>query len=136
MGVVIFIRDGEGQDVKGSNRSLRLQREEGSIRPAVLRDILGVRKKDSLAKRCGSLIEEPIDRLESQVGHGRVIPVGIGQGDRKFPSPILEIGKGKDPMFLGKEVAGFFVEPSRHKNSFQLSAFSHQQTVSWSFAES
>jgi hypothetical protein len=126
MGVVIFIRDGEGQDVKGSDRSLRLQGEEGSICSAVLRDILGVRKKDSLAKRSGSLIEEPIDRLESQVGHGRVIAVGIGQGNGKTPSPVLEIGEGKDSLFLGEEVPCLLVQLAGHKDSFQLSALSLQ----------
>jgi hypothetical protein len=100
MGVIIFIRDGEGQDVKGSDRPLGLQGEEGGIRSAMLRDILRVRKKDSLAKRSGSLVEEPIDGLESQVGHGRVVSVGKGQGDGKFPSPILEIGEGQDGMLL------------------------------------
>jgi hypothetical protein len=100
MGVIIFIRDGEGQDVKGSDRLPGLQGKEGRIRSAVFRDILRVWKKNSLANRSGSLIEEPIDGLESQVGHGRVVPVGKGQSNGKLPSPILEIGEGQDGMLL------------------------------------
>ncbi len=129
MGVIIFIRDGKGQNVEGSDRLLRFEGKEGGIGSAVFRDILRVGKKNPLAGRTRLLIEEPIDRLEPQVGHGRVIAVGIGQGDGKAPSPVLEIGEGQEGMLLGKEAAGFFEKPSGHMDSLQRSAISDQETV-------
>jgi hypothetical protein len=114
MGVIIFVRDGKGQDIEGSKRPLGLQGEEGGFRSAVFRDILRVRKKGSLTNGLGSLVEEPVDGLKPQVGHGRVIAVGIRQGDGKLRPPVLELREGEDLTFLGKEVVGFFTELSGH----------------------
>ena len=83
VGVVPFEGDGEGEHVEVADGGVGLDGPERLARGDLRRQFLAAREEYALAHDIVQLVEEPVDRLEAQVGHSDEVRVRERERDAK-----------------------------------------------------
>ena len=87
IGVVVFKRDGKGDDIGIGYGPVRLH----GGRPRCLRRAV-LRQKSSFADNMIKAVEKPIDGLKPEIGHADMIAIGIHQDNADFSVPLFSNG--------------------------------------------
>ncbi len=89
---------GEREDIELADTSLRFERQERGPRGQQLSELLFRRQEHALTDDVVARVEEPVHRLEAQVGHAD--PVRVGECQRHAQTVAVRLA----------DVAGFFRE--------------------------
>ena len=112
--VVPFERDREGDHVEIADRRLRLERQDRRPGRGQLRKLLLGRKKKPFADDVRFSVEQPVDRLEAEVGHAD--PVGVRKGERD--SQAITVRFADEADFFGEDVpCAFALCPGFHSTA-------------------
>ena len=79
MQVVVLVRHGKADQVKIPDGPLGFHGKQGGVGIAVVADVGGVGQEHALAQGVGTLVDQPVDRLQAQVRHADVVGLRIRQ---------------------------------------------------------
>ena len=108
--VVTLVGHRESDQVEVGEGPERLQREGRGLRAELLVEVLRIRKEDALADDVGNRVEVAVDGLETQVGHAHRVRIGVHEGHRGPPSPVL----ADCSLLAGKELLRFSLQGPGH----------------------
>ncbi len=108
--VIAFVGHREADQIEVLEGALRFQREGRRLGPRVLVEVLGIGEEHALADDVRQRVQVVVDGLKSQVGHADGVGIGIDEGHRYAPSPVL----AHHAFLAGDEGLSFLPEFPRH----------------------